>query len=73
MVNWIHSTPHLPQTQKTSLFLFASMAWAVWTRRKKMAIEKIFPSNPSDVIFLQLYYFCRTGQCYTATQAKGEG
>jgi hypothetical protein len=46
------------------------MAWAVWTRRKKMAIEKIFPSNPSDVIFFSFIIFA---ELVSATQAKGEG
>jgi hypothetical protein len=33
---------------------FAGFAWALWTTRNKMAIEKRFPKAPNDVIYVAL-------------------
>ncbi|KAG2612837.1 hypothetical protein PVAP13_4KG309910 [Panicum virgatum] len=30
------------------LFHFSMVAWALWTNRNKMMIEKIFPTSPID-------------------------
>lgn len=35
---------------------FASLAWAMWKNRNKMAIEKDFPSNPEAVIHTALNF-----------------
>ena len=54
MGSWINVRLHTPQT---SMFLFTGLAWAIWARRNKMVIEKVFPSKPSDVIFSTLSFF----------------
>ena len=32
--------------------MFADVAWAIWGMQNKMAIEKKFPSNPTDTIYI---------------------
>jgi hypothetical protein len=39
---------------QTSLFYFAWMAWALWTTRNKISIQRVFPNRPIDIIFLGL-------------------
>jgi len=41
---------------RLGLFLFPGVAWSIWRVRNKMAIEKIFPNNPIDVIFTGVSY-----------------
>jgi len=41
---------------RLSLFLFAGIAWSIWRTRNKMAIEKVFPQNPIDVVYLGISY-----------------
>ena len=36
------------------MFTFAGFAWALWTTRNKMAIEKGFPKAPTDIIYVAL-------------------
>lgn len=43
-----------PLSIRLTIFLFAGFAWAIWTTRNKMAIEKVFPKAPTDVIFVAL-------------------
>jgi len=33
------------------LFLFSAIAWSIWKTRNKMAIERIFPNNPIDILY----------------------
>jgi len=45
-----------PLPRRLTLCVFAGFAWAVWTTRNKMAIEKFFPKPPTDVIYLALSF-----------------
>ena len=45
---WIQGKGPFPS--RIIMFMFAGFAWAIWTTRNKMAIEKNFPKAPSDVI-----------------------
>jgi hypothetical protein len=47
--SWLQGKGPLPS--KLVLFLFAGFAWALWITRNKMAIEKVFPKAPTDVIY----------------------
>jgi len=40
-----------PWPKRLIVFVFASFAWALWTCRNKMRIEKKFPKVPTDVIY----------------------
>jgi len=33
------------------MFVFAGFAWTLWVTRNNMAIEKVFPKMPSDVLY----------------------
>ena len=35
---------------RLKFFIIAGVTWAIWRSRNKMAIEKLFPKNPLDVI-----------------------
>jgi len=48
--DWLQGKGPLP----ARLVMFAGFAWALWTTRNKMAIEKSFPKTPTDVIYLAL-------------------
>jgi len=41
-----------PLLNRLVIFLFAGFAWALWTTRNKMAIEKSFIKTPTDVIYV---------------------
>jgi hypothetical protein len=45
---WLSQKLKVPY--KIGLFVFVGLAWALWKTRNKMAIEKLFPSSPVDVI-----------------------
>ncbi|KAG2534833.1 hypothetical protein PVAP13_9NG087473 [Panicum virgatum] len=49
---WILGKGHLPS--RLIIFVFAGLAWALWTTRNKMAIEKIIPKSPTDVMYVAL-------------------
>ena len=49
---WLEGKGPLPS--HLLMFLFAGFAWALWTTRNKMAIEKIFPKAPSDVLYVAI-------------------
>jgi hypothetical protein len=34
------------------MFIFSGFAWALWTTRNKIAIDKKFPKAPTDVIYI---------------------
>ena len=36
------------------IFIFAGFAWALWTTRNKIAIEKKIPKAPTDVLYIAL-------------------
>lgn len=37
------------------MFIFAGIPWAIWIRKKNlMAIEKKFPDNPTDVMYIAI-------------------
>ena len=36
------------------IFIFSGFAWALWTTRNKMAINKTFPRAPTDIIYIAL-------------------
>jgi hypothetical protein len=46
---WIQGKGPFPS--RMIMFMFAGFAWAIWTTRNKMAIEKKFPKAPTDVIY----------------------
>lgn len=45
-----------PWSKRLILFVFAGFAWALWTCRNNMAIEKRFPKVPTDVICMALSF-----------------
>ena len=49
---WLHGKGPLPY--RLFLFLFAGFAWTLWVTRNKMAIEKVFPKAPTDVLYAAL-------------------
>jgi hypothetical protein len=40
-----------PLPIKLIIFLFAGFTWTLWNTRNKMAISKMFPKSPSDVVY----------------------
>ena len=53
------------------LFHFSMVAWALWTNRNKMMIEKIFPTSPIDVLYKSDLFFCRSGGYFYVKMIKG--
>jgi hypothetical protein len=51
---WLQDKGHLPL--RLIMFTFAGFAWALWTTRNKMAIEKMFPKAPTDVIYVFSFF-----------------
>lgn len=49
---WLGGKGPLPN--RLTIFLFSAFAWALWTTRNKIAIEKMFPKAPIDVIYAAL-------------------
>jgi hypothetical protein len=49
---WLQGKGPLPS--HLLIFLFAGIAWALWTARNKMAIEKHFPKAPSEVMYVAI-------------------
>ena len=47
--SWLHGKGPLPS--RLIMFVFAGFAWTLWVSRNKMAIEKVFPNMPSDVVY----------------------
>jgi len=45
-----------PWPKRLIMFVFACFAWALWTCRNKMMIEKHFPKAPTDVIYTALSF-----------------
>jgi hypothetical protein len=41
-------------TEEENSIPFCRFAWAMWTSRNKMAIEKHLPKAPTDVIYIAL-------------------
>lgn len=39
-----------------AMFIFAGLMWAIWRKRNKMAIEKIFPKTPSEALLYGLSF-----------------
>lgn len=46
--DWLHGKGPLPTRL---LVLFAGLSWTLWVTRNKMAIEKIYPKAPLDVLY----------------------
>jgi len=44
---------------RLGFFFFAGFAWALWLARNKMAIERVFPSNPIDIVYIGLSFVQR--------------
>lgn len=36
------------------VFIFSGFAWALWTASNRMAINKLFPQAPTDIIYTAL-------------------
>jgi hypothetical protein len=36
------------------MFIFSEFAWALWTTKNKVAIDKMFPKAPTDVIYVAI-------------------
>jgi len=53
------------------LFHFSMVAWALWTNRNKMMIEKIFPTSPIEVLYKSDLLFCRSGGYFYVKMIKG--
>lgn len=49
VTEWLPRRLKVPQ--KLALIFFAGLTWASWKNRNKMAIEKVFPSNPDSIIY----------------------
>jgi len=47
--SWLHGKG--PSPSRLIMFVFAGFAWTLWVTRNKMAIEKVFPNMPSDVVY----------------------
>lgn len=47
--SWLRGKGPLPN--KITMFMFSCFAWALWTSRNKLAIEKQVPKAPTDVIY----------------------
>ena len=62
-VKWVNG--HLKTPKRIALFLFAGLAWGLWTNRNRMAIERIFPSSPQVFCTLESP-FCRDGANYSS-------
>jgi hypothetical protein len=43
-----------PLPNRLVVFFFVGFAWALWTVRNKMAIEKTFIKAPTDVIYVAI-------------------
>lgn len=52
ITTWLSGKGPLPI--RIAMFVFAGFAWALWTTRNKMAIEKQFPKAPTDIIYTGL-------------------
>jgi hypothetical protein len=39
-----------PLLNRLTIFMFSGFAWALWTSRNKIAIEKKIPKPPTDAI-----------------------
>jgi hypothetical protein len=50
--DWLQGKGPLPA--RLLMFIFADLAWALWTTRNKMTIEKNFSKTPTDVIYVAL-------------------
>lgn len=57
---WVPRKCKLPR--HFSMLLFASLAWALWTTRNKMAIEHVFPNNAYKLFMYVLLLF-DSGPC----------
>ena len=51
-ITWLQGKGPLPN--RLIIFFFAGFAWALWTTRNKMAIEKSFVKTPTDVIYVAI-------------------
>ena len=45
--------------KRFSLLLFASLAWALWMTRNKMAIEHTFPTNATQTFYVFIGFMQR--------------
>lgn len=43
-----------PVSIRLIIFMFSGFAWALWTTRNKIAIEKMIPKTPTDVLYIAL-------------------
>ena len=53
-LNYLWQQSKGPLPSNLLMFVFAVFAWALWITRNKMAIEKVFPKAPSDVIYVAI-------------------
>ena len=63
---WLQGKGPLPI--RLIMFLFAGLSWILWITRNKMAIEKIFPKMPADVLYAALSLL----QKWTTLLKKGD-
>ena len=49
LYDWMPRTLGVPR--RLVLFFFAGLTWAIWKNRNKMAIQKVFSSNPDVVLY----------------------
>jgi hypothetical protein len=43
-----------PYPTRLIIYIFSGFAWALWTYRNKMAINKTFPQVPTDIVYIAL-------------------
>jgi len=54
------------------LFHFSMVAWALWTNRNKMMIEKIFPTSPIDVLYKSDLFFLQKWRILLCKADRGK-
>lgn len=70
MRSWINVSRQTTHPSNIYVPVCRSLAWAIWTKRNKMVIEKVFPSKPSDVTFLDSSF---SVEVVYPDQTKGQG
>jgi hypothetical protein len=43
-----------PFSARLTIFIFSGFAWALWTSRNKIGIDKKFPKAPTEVIYIAI-------------------
>jgi len=50
--SWLRGKGPVPA--RLIIFLFSGFMWALWTTRNKIAIEKMIPKAPTDVMYIAI-------------------